>query len=95
MISTLTFHALQPPILSRHSVLMHPTTIMNLTDQWNFDEERDFADQGPLADMDMDSIITEVDTEMLGLMVRHTSHPTIPYCLKDDQRIGHASADTQ
>ncbi len=38
MMSTLTVHALQPPILPRHSVLMQPTTITNLTDQWNFDE---------------------------------------------------------
>ncbi len=29
-----TFHALQPPILPRHSVLMQLTMIVNLTDQW-------------------------------------------------------------
>ena len=32
--SILTFPAFQPPILLRNSVLMHPMTIMILTDQW-------------------------------------------------------------
>jgi hypothetical protein len=56
----------------------------------DFDEERDFADQGPVTDMDMEEV-----AEMLALMLKHNSHPTIPYRLKDDQRIGHASTDTQ
>jgi hypothetical protein len=54
MMYKLDFHALQQPILPRHSALMQPTTIMNLTDQWNFDKERDFADQGHLTDMGME-----------------------------------------
>ncbi len=73
IMSTLIVHALQPPILPRHSVLMQLTT-----DQWNFDEEHDFTDQGPLTDMDM-----EENAEMLALMLRHNSHSTIPYCFKD------------
>jgi hypothetical protein len=56
----------------------------------DFDEERDFADQGPVTDMDM-----EEDAEMFAPMLKQNSHPTIPYRLKDDRRIGHASADTQ
>ncbi len=34
MMSSLTCHALQPPIVPRHSVLMQEMTIMILTDQW-------------------------------------------------------------
>ncbi len=33
----------------------------------DFDEERDFADQGPLTDMDV-----EEDAKMLELMLKHT-----------------------
>ncbi len=32
--SSLTCHALQPPIVPQHSVLMQAMTIMILTDQW-------------------------------------------------------------
>ncbi len=49
--------------------------------------ERDFADQGPLTEMHV-----EENAEMFTLMLRHNSHPTIPYRFKDDLRIGHASA---
>jgi hypothetical protein len=44
----------------------------------DFDWERDFADQGPLTNMDM-----EEDAEMLALILKHNSHPTIPYRFKD------------
>jgi hypothetical protein len=37
----------------------------------NFDEERNFADQGPLTDMDM-----EEDAEILALLLKH-----IPSCI--------------
>jgi hypothetical protein len=37
----------------------------------DFDEERDFADQGPLTDMDM-----EEDAEILALLLKH-----IPSCI--------------
>ncbi len=37
----------------------------------DFDEERDFADQGPLTDMDM-----EEDAEMLALLLKH-----MPSCI--------------
>ena len=37
----------------------------------DFDEERDFADQGPLTDMEM-----EEDTEMLALLLKH-----MPSCI--------------
>ena len=68
---------MQPPILARqgrHSVPMKPTTITNLTEQWiilDIDEERDFADQGPLTDMDM-----EEDAEILSLLLKH-----MPSCI--------------
>ncbi len=82
---------------SHDMVLMQPMTIMILTD-----EERDFADQGPLTDMDM-----EEDAEMLALMLKHMPScidaadieqlvrdipvqppPVVPVRTKDDQRIG-------
>jgi hypothetical protein len=34
MMTTLTFYALQPLILPRHSMLMQQMTTMILTDQW-------------------------------------------------------------
>ena len=37
----------------------------------NFDEERNFADQGPLTDIDM-----EEDAEILALLLKH-----IPSCI--------------
>ena len=40
----------------------------------DFDEERDFADQGPLTDMDM-----EEDAEMLALLLKH-----MPSCIDAD-----------
>ncbi len=67
----LTFHALQPPTLARHRVLMQPMTITILTRPMDFDEERDSADQGPLTDMDM-----EEDAEMLALLLKH-----MPSCI--------------
>jgi len=51
------------------------------------DEERDFADQGPLTDMDM-----EEDAQILATLLKHI---LIPRRFKDDQRRGSASADTQ
>ncbi len=32
---------------------------------------------------------------LIPCFIGGNSHPTIPYRFKDDQRIGHASADTQ
>ena len=34
-------------------------------------------------------------TPLIPCFIGGNSHPTIPYRFKDDQRIGHASADTQ
>jgi hypothetical protein len=90
MMPTITFHALQPQILSleqRADAIDHDHEPDRPID---FDDERDFADQGPLTDMDM-----EEDTDILALMLKYNSHPTIPYSFKDDWRIGHASANTQ
>jgi hypothetical protein len=36
----------------------------------DFDDKRDFADQGPLTDMDM-----EEDAEMLTLLLKHMPRP--------------------
>ena len=61
----------------------------------DFDEEREFADQGtqgPLTDMDM-----EENSEILVLMLKHNSHLTqwYPIQLQERGRIGHSPADTQ
>ncbi len=62
MMSTITFHALQHPILPRHSVRMQLTTIMNLANQWISTRSvtllikalyMEDADQGPLTNMYM------------------------------------------
>ncbi len=77
MMSTLTFHALQPPTLPRQSVLMQPMTIMILTDQWISTRSvnlRDFADQGPLTDMDMEEL---EDAEMFALLSKHMPVRTV------------------
>jgi hypothetical protein len=69
MMSTLTFHALQPPILPRHA---DATDDDHDPDRpMDFDEECDFADQGPLTDMYM-----EEDAEMLALLLKH-----MPSCI--------------
>ncbi len=58
----ITVYALQRPILPRHSVRMKPTTIAIL----DFDEERDYADQGPFTDTDM-----EEDAVILTVLLKH------------------------
>ncbi len=77
-----SFHALQPTIHPPAQRAIATDDDHDPDRQMDFDEESDFADQGPLTDMDM-----KEDAEML-------SHLTIPYCFKGDQRIGHASTDT-
>ncbi len=99
MMSWLTFHALQPPIV--------PGTACWSSDDdhdpdrsMDFDYERDFADQDPLTGMDM-----EEDAEMLTLLLKQ-----MPSCIdtsdieqlvrdiplrRERRTRGHASADTQ
>jgi hypothetical protein len=65
MMSTLTFM----PCSSRSSPAQRADAINEDHDPdrpMDFDEERDFANQGPLTDMDV-----EEDTEMLALLLKH------------------------
>jgi hypothetical protein len=63
---------LQLPILPRHSALMsrHHERDADLDRPMDADEERDYADQDPLSDMDM-----EEDAEILATLLQH-----IPSC---------------
>ncbi len=72
-ISTLTFPALQPPILPRHSLLIQPTTIVNPTDQWISTRSVTFADQDPLTDMDMED---DAEIMILSLLLKR-----MPSCI--------------
>jgi hypothetical protein len=69
--------ALQKPILPRHSVLMQPTTIMNLTDQWISTGSVTLLIKAlwqSATDMDMDE-----DAEMLVLMFNSLSTTVTNY----------------
>ncbi len=74
-------YPLQRRISSRHSAVIQSRTEEGGR-QMDFDEERDFADQGPQTDMDM-----EEDAQILATLLKH-----IPSCMNAAVSLGHGSS---